>query len=82
MAMPPTLWPKEPFRPWKLVFNLSDIAKSVLPQPLSRYFLNSVIMTFGTMLLSIPVTSMAAYAVSKLLKGRTANNLFVFLLGR
>jgi ABC-type glycerol-3-phosphate transport system permease component len=82
MAMPPTLWPKEPtFVAWKLVFNLSDIAKSVLPQPLSRYFLNSVIMTFGTMLLSIPVTSMAAYAVSKLLKGRTANNLFVFFIG-
>lgn len=82
MAIPPTLWPKEPtLVGWKLVWNLSDIAKSLLPQPLSRYFLNSLIMTFGVLLLSIPVTSLAAYASSKLIKGRIARPLFIFFIG-
>ncbi len=82
MSMPPTLWPKEPtFVAWKLIWNISDIGKSVLAQPLSRYFLNSLIMTFGTIFLSIPVTSLAAYASSKLIKGRIARPLFIFFIG-
>lgn len=82
MAMPPTLWPKNPtFAAWGLVLHITDIAKSVLSQPLSRYFLNSVIMTAGTMLLSIPVTSLAAYASSKLIKGRASKPLFIFFIG-
>jgi len=82
MAMPPTLWPTNPtFAAWGLVLQISDIAKSVLPQPLSKYFLNSMIMTVGTMLLSIPITSLAAYAISKLIKGRASSNLFIFFIG-
>ncbi|MCS7010114.1 MAG: carbohydrate ABC transporter permease [Anaerolineales bacterium] len=82
MSMPPKLWPSQPtLAAWRLVLNLSEVAKSVLAQPLSRYFLNSLIMTFGTMALSIPVTSLAAYAVSKLIKGRAAKNLFIFFIG-
>lgn len=82
MTMPPKLWPSQPtLSAWRLVFHLSEIAQSVLSQPLSRYFLNSLIMTFGTMALSIPVTSLAAYAVSKLIKGRAAKNLFIFFIG-
>jgi ABC-type glycerol-3-phosphate transport system permease component len=48
---------------------------------LSQYFLNSTIMTVGTMLLSIPVTSLAAYACSKLIKGKSAKSLFIFFIG-
>ncbi len=82
MSMPPKLWPSHPtLAAWSLVFRISDVAKSVLSQPLSRYFINSLIMTFGTMLLSIPVTSLAAYASSKLIKGRWAKPLFIFFIG-
>ena len=56
MRMPPNLLPTNlTFAAWKLILHLSDIAKTVLTQPLSRYFLNSMIMTIGTMILSIPV---------------------------
>ncbi len=82
MAMPPTLFPHEPtFVAWQLVWQLPEIAQSVLPQPLYRYFLNSLIMTLGVIVLSIPVTSMAAYASSKLIKGRIARPLFIFFIG-
>jgi len=82
MAMPPTLWPKNPtLVGWSLVWNISDIAKSLLSQPLSRYFLNSTLMTLGTIILSIPVTSLAAYATSKLIKGRATKPLFIFFIG-
>ncbi|MBM4426673.1 MAG: carbohydrate ABC transporter permease [Chloroflexi bacterium] len=82
MSMPPTLWPKEPtLVGWSLIWNISDIAKSLLAQPLSRYFLNSLVMTFGVILLSIPVTSLAAYASSKLIKGKVARPLFIFFIG-
>lgn len=82
MAMSPTLWPKEPtFVAWRLVWQISDVAQSVLSQPLYRYFLNSLIMTFGVIALSIPVTSLAAYASSKLIKGPLARPLFIFFIG-
>jgi ABC-type glycerol-3-phosphate transport system permease component len=82
MAMPPTLFPPEPtFVAWQLVWQLPEIAQSVLPQPLYRYFLNSLMMTLGVIVLSIPVTSMAAYASSKLIKGRIARPLFIFFIG-
>lgn len=82
MSMPPTLWPKQPtLAGWMLILHISDIAKSVLAQPLSRYFLNSTIMTLGTMILCIPVTSLAAYATSKLIKGRASKTLFIFFIG-
>jgi ABC-type glycerol-3-phosphate transport system permease component len=82
MSMPPQLWPSQPtLAAWGLVLHLSEVARSVLSQPLSRYFLNSAIMTFGTMVLSIPVTSLAAYAVSKLIKGKAAKVLFFFFIG-
>lgn len=82
MSMPPTLWPKEPtLVGWKLIIAITDSAKSLLAQPLSAYFMNSVIMTFGTLALSIPLTSMSAYACSKLVKGRWAKFLFIFFIG-
>ncbi len=82
MSMPPTIWPKHPtLVGWQLILNITDAAKTLLAQPLSRYFLNSMIMTFGTIILSIPVTSMAAYASSKLIKGRISRPLFIFFIG-
>jgi ABC-type glycerol-3-phosphate transport system permease component len=82
MSIPPSLWPAHPtLAAWKLILHITDIAKSVLAQPLSRYFLNSTLMTLGTMLLSIPVTSLAAYACSKLIKGKSAKSLFLFFIG-
>lgn len=82
MAIPPTLWPQNPtLAGWQLVLAITDSAKSLLSQPLSAYFLNSTIMTVGTLVLSIPITSMAAYACSKLLKGRWARYLFIFFIG-
>lgn len=82
MSMPPTIWPENPtLVAWQLIWNISDIGKSVLAQPLSRYFLNSLIMTFGTIFLSIPITSLAAYASSKLIKGRVSRPLFIFFIG-
>jgi len=82
MSMPPTLWPEHPtLAAWGLVLHITDIAKSVLSQPLSQYFLNSTLMTVGTMVLSIPVTSLAAYAVSKLIKGKSSKSLFIFFIG-
>ncbi|MCC7206066.1 MAG: carbohydrate ABC transporter permease [Anaerolineae bacterium] len=82
MAMPPTLLPKEPtLAGWRLVFEMAASAQSLIAQPLGQYFLNSFIMAAGTLLLSIPLTSMAAYACSKLIKGRTSRILFIFFIG-
>ncbi len=82
MTMPPNLLPTHlTTAAWSLILHLSDIAKTVLTQPLSRYFLNSMIMTLGTMILTIPVTSLAAYACSKLIKGRSSRVLFIFFIG-
>lgn len=82
MAMPPTIWPKHPtLVGWKLILDISDAAKTLLAQPLSVYFMNSIIMTFGTIILSIPITSMAAYASSKLIKGKVSKPLFIFFIG-
>lgn len=82
MSMPPKLFPQEPtIAGWQLVFSMAASAQSLISQPLGQYFLNSTIMTVGTLLLSIPITSMSAYACSKLLKGRSARFLFLFFIG-
>lgn len=82
MSMPPKLWPAHPtLAAWGLILHITDVAKSVLSQPLSQYFMNSTLMTVGTMILSIPVTSLAAYACSKLIKGKSSKTLFVFFIG-
>jgi multiple sugar transport system permease protein len=83
MAMPPTLWPQEPTTAaWRLIFDVSvGGAQGVLNQPLGVYFRNSLIMTFGTLLLSLPITSFAAYANSKLIKGRASRWIFLFFIG-
>lgn len=82
MSMPPTLLPQNPTTAgWRLVLQMAANAQALISQPLAIYLLNSVIMTVGTIILSIPLTSMAAYASSKLIKGRWAKPLFIFFIG-
>lgn len=80
MQSPPTLIPQNPtLRAWELAFKVVDT--NLLAEPLSVYFRNSLIMTFGTLALSLPITSLAAYANSKLQKGRGARWFFLFFIG-
>ncbi len=81
MRIPPTLIPENPtFAAWQLVFQVS-VGSTILRQPLSQYFLNSCLMAFGTLALSLPITSFAAYANSKLQRGRGARWTFLFFIG-
>lgn len=75
----PTLWPQHPtLAAWKLVLFVTE--GGLLPEPFWIYFRNSLVQAAGALLLSIPVTSFAAYAVSKLLPGRSARWLFLFFI--
>lgn len=80
---PPTWWP-ETFTTsaWTLVARIAsgDVA-NILPHPFWVYFKNSLILTFGTLLISLPVTSLAAYANSKLQRGPIARWSFLFFIG-
>ncbi len=79
---PPTVWPQHPtLTAWKLVFNLVAAPSGFLNQPFGVYFRNSVVMVVGTLLLSLPVTALAAYANSKLQRGPIARWLFLFFIG-
>lgn len=53
----------------------------VFRYPLSVYFWNSVLIAAGVALLQVPITAMAAYAVSKLHRRRPAQWLFYFFIG-
>jgi ABC-type glycerol-3-phosphate transport system permease component len=87
----PVLFPEQPtMAAWKLVYVIAtkdllagfdNAAVNVLKYPFYRYFANSLFMTFTTLLLSLPITSLAAYASSKLLRGRSARWIFLFFIG-
>jgi multiple sugar transport system permease protein len=81
--VPPTWWPQEPtLAAWQLVFKLlGGKLSKIMGQPFGVYFLNSMFMATMTLLLGLPITSLAAYATSKLLKGRNARWLFLFFIG-
>lgn len=86
-----SLWPREPtLAAWNLV--LADVtpalirngdpnARSLLLQPFWVYFLNSLFQTLMTLAISLPVTSLAAYANSKLQRGPAARWSFLFFIG-
>ena len=81
MRIPPTLWPEQPtLKAWELVLQITA-QNDLLRQPLSVYFVNSCLMAFGTLALSLPITAFAAYANSKLQKGRGARWSFLFFIG-
>jgi ABC-type glycerol-3-phosphate transport system permease component len=71
---------------YKLLFttisaNGMNLDTSVFRYPLRVYFQNSVILASLTVLLQLPITALAAYAVSKLHAPRAARALFYFFIG-
>jgi ABC-type glycerol-3-phosphate transport system permease component len=88
LALPPRLWPREPtVAAWQLIFdvvtaNSSNAAvRNLMQYPFYVYFRNSLFITFMTLALSLPVTSLAAYANSKLQRGIIARWSFLFFIG-
>lgn len=78
-AHPPTLWPKEPtLAAWRLLFYIDQLGSKFMQHPMLYYFWNSIKLAFGTMILSLPVTALAAYANSKLQRGRSVRYWFIF----
>lgn len=58
LAFPPTLWPENPtFDNYRVAWNSLDFA---------RYFINSLILVTGTVLLRVTACAMAAYSLSRL----------------
>jgi multiple sugar transport system permease protein len=58
-----------------------NLDTSVFRYPFAVYFRNSLLLATLSVLLQIPITAMAAYAVSKLHNTRTARALFYFFIG-
>lgn len=91
IAAPPTLWPQHPsLAAWQLFLQVADIDVDkqqsidkfkLMPEPFYVYFFNSLFMAFMTLLLSLPITALAAYANSKLQRGPTARWTFLFFIG-
>jgi len=81
------LWPEEPtVASYRLLFTTVltsglNIDTTVFRFPLWVYLQNSVVIAALTVLLQIPVTAMAAYAVSKLHRPSRARWLFYFFIG-
>lgn len=79
IAMPPTWWPVHPTTAaWSLALDVLD--GTVLQTNFLTYFVNSLIMTVGTIALSTPITAFAAYANSKLQRGPIGRWTFLFLI--
>jgi ABC-type glycerol-3-phosphate transport system permease component len=88
MSNVPTLWTSHPtFVAWKLVYQwasntgIGTVIGGADPQPFGVYFWNSLFVTAVTLIVSIPITSAAAYATSKLLRGPLARWSFLFFIG-
>jgi len=89
--IPPTLFPHRPtFAAYKIIITLSGYISSTgaysahpgwMTYPMYVYLKNSLIITFGTMILQIPITALAAYAISKLESPRWSRILFLFFIG-
>lgn len=61
--------------------NGASLNMDVFRYPMRVYLLNSLFIAAMTVLLQLPITAMAAYAVSKLHDRRTARWLFYFFMG-
>jgi multiple sugar transport system permease protein len=88
LSQQPVLFPQQPTTAaWELVFNIAtrdstDTAvRDLMRHPFSVYLANSLFMTLMTLLISLPVTSLAAYANSKLQRGPLARWTFLFFIG-
>lgn len=81
------LWPEHPNTgSYQLLFNSITatgftLSTDVFRYPMHVYLQNSLLIATLTVLLQIPITAMAAYAVSKLHAPRTAKWLFFFFIG-
>lgn len=81
------LIPKEPsIASYRLLFTTISAAglnldATVFRYPLGVYLKNSLLLASLTVFLQIPITAMAAYAVSKLHTRRMATGLFFFFIG-
>jgi len=82
LKFPPTLWPSKPtFAGYRLLFYLSEGGWGALQYSAKTYIKNSFIMTGGIMLIQIPITSLMAYALSKLYSPRWTRFLFLVCIG-
>lgn len=88
LKMPPQFIPQSPtLAAWRLVFEVtsqsssSRVVRELIKEPFSVYLMNSLFMTFMTLLLSLPVTALAAYANSKLQRGPITRWTFLFFIG-
>jgi multiple sugar transport system permease protein len=83
LRFPPTLIPdKVDLAAWKLLLEVgSGQFSSIMAHPFYVYFGNSLFIAVVAVGLGLPVTSLAAYANSKLQKGRRARLSFLFLIG-
>jgi multiple sugar transport system permease protein len=88
MGTTPTLWAVHPtLAAWKLIFQwatntgLGALLSGSAAEPFWVYFWNSFFITAITLILSIPIVSLAAYATSKLLRGPIARWSFLFFIG-
>ena len=60
-------------------FHLDNYAAAWKNGDLGRRFINSIVVTFGSMVIMIPATSCAAYAVARL-KFKGKNVIYMYLL--
>lgn len=84
----PSFWPIHPtLAAWKLVYQWAAnngagaLINNSANEPFWIYFWNSLFITFMTLIISIPVTALAAYANSKLQRGPFARWSFLFFIG-
>lgn len=85
---PPSFWPQNPsLNAWRLAFiilnneAIDNTGQTSATVPFLGYLWNSLFIVGVTLLLSTPITSFAAYACSKLLRGPKARWLFFFFIG-
>jgi multiple sugar transport system permease protein len=79
-GQPLSFWPHPAFLQVYAVL-WKGLATALLPLPLGVYVRNSLILVFGTMVLQVPISILAAYAVSRLHAPRWARLLFYFIIG-
>jgi multiple sugar transport system permease protein len=81
LASPPTWWPQHPtLAAWRLVLSVAAGTNGLLDQPFYVYLFNSLFMAGMILIISLPITSLSAYATSKLLRGPMARWSFLFFI--
>lgn len=85
LEFPPTMWPNDAtFAAWQLVSAVvsdSPQVGALMEHPFYVYFWNSLFITIVAVGVGLPVTSLAAYANSKLQRGRSARISFLYFIG-